>query len=121
MGQVSVTVNGRNFMVACDDGQEDHVTELAVYIDGHVTELANSVGQVGDARLMLMASLLVTDELSEMINRVEALETEVADLRTNQGDHTRRADTAEVRVAEILESASKSLQDLTSRVEAISK
>jgi cell division protein ZapA len=121
MGQVSVSVNGRNFMVACDDGQEDHVTELAAYIDGHVTELSNSVGQVGDARLMLMASLLVTDELSEMINRVESLEKEIESLQGTQGDHTRRANTAETKVAEILDSATKTIQDLAARVESIAK
>ena len=121
MGQVSVTVNGRSYMVACDDGQEDHVTELAAYIDGHVTELSNSVGQVGDARLLLMASLLVTDELSEMINRVESLENEINSLQESQGDHTRRAATAENKVAEILDSATKTITDLAARVDAIAK
>ena len=118
MGQVSVTVNGRSYTVACDDGQEDHVTELAQYIDSHVTELTESVGQVGDARLLLMASLLVADELSEMVSRVEQLETEFEELKQSQGETTRKASSAEMRVAQTLDQASKSLEDLTARIEA---
>lgn len=121
MGQVSVSVNGRNYTVACDDGQEDHVTELAAYIDGHVVELSKDVGQVGDARLLLMASLLVTDELSEMISRVESLEAEVEGLRDTQTDHSRRANTAEAKVAEILDSATQRLTDVTQRIESLAK
>ncbi len=121
MGQVSVTVNGRSYSVACDDGQEDHVRELATYIDGHVTELSGSVGQVGDARLLLMASLLVTDELSEMISRVESLEAEVEDLKGTQGDHSRRASTAEAKVADILDAATQRLNDMAARVESLQK
>ncbi|MEE8332621.1 MAG: cell division protein ZapA [Alphaproteobacteria bacterium] len=65
MAQVEVTVNGRNYRIACDDGQEDHLVELAEFVNGKVTELVSAVGQVGDARLLVMASLLIADELSE--------------------------------------------------------
>jgi len=65
MAQVEVTVNGRNYRIACDDGQEDHLIELAGFIDRKVAELVSAVGQVGDARLLVMASLLIADELSE--------------------------------------------------------
>ncbi len=71
MGEVAVTINGRNYAVACDDGQEDHVARLASYIDKRVAELAETVGQVGDARLLVMAGLLVADELSEVYNELE--------------------------------------------------
>ena len=65
MTQVDVTVNGRSYAIACDDGQEAHVARLARYLDQKVSGLAKSVGQVGDARLLVMASLLVVDELVE--------------------------------------------------------
>ena len=65
MAVVDVMVNGRPYPVACDDGQEDHLIDLAHNIDKRVAELARTMGQVGDARLILMASLLVADELSE--------------------------------------------------------
>ena len=65
MAQVEVTVNGRNYGIACDDGQEDHLIELAEFVERKVSELVSAIGQVGDARLLVMASLLIADELSE--------------------------------------------------------
>ncbi len=66
MAQVDVLINGKSYNVACDDGQENHLLQLAGYVDQRVQELVNSVGQVGDARLLVMASLLISDELSEI-------------------------------------------------------
>ena len=66
MAQVDVLINGKSYNVACDDGQEDHLLQLAGYVDQRVQDLVNSVGQVGDARLLVMASLLISDELSEI-------------------------------------------------------
>ena len=66
MAQVDIVINGREYRIACEDGQENHLTSLAGYIDGKVGELVGEVGQIGDTRLMVMASLLVADELSDM-------------------------------------------------------
>jgi cell division protein ZapA len=65
MPQVALTINGRSYQVACDIGQEDRIRQLGQYIDGKVSEFAKSSGQIGDARLILMASLVITDELAE--------------------------------------------------------
>jgi len=65
MAQVAITVNGRTFQVACDDGQEKHLQDLAKYLNTKVDALASQVGQIGDLRLMLMASLMITDELHD--------------------------------------------------------
>ena len=66
MSQVMLTINGRSYPVACDDGQEDRIRQLGQYIDTKVTEFAKKWGQIGDARLILMAGLVITDELAEM-------------------------------------------------------
>ena len=73
MSQVMVTINGRNYQIACDDGQEAHLTRLAAYIDKRVGELVAAVGQVGDARLLVMTSLLIADELSDAYSDRDAL------------------------------------------------
>lgn len=65
MSQVDVQINGKSYNVSCDDGQEDHLLELAGYVDQRVQELIKSVGQVGDARILVMACLLIADELAE--------------------------------------------------------
>jgi cell division protein ZapA len=73
MAQVSVTVNGRSYEISCDDGQEAHLFRLAEEIDRRVASLVASVGQVGDARLLLLASLLLGDEIEELKNELAAL------------------------------------------------
>ena len=73
MGQVTVDINGRSYEIACDDGQEAHLARLSKYIDKRVAELVDSVGQIGDARLLVMASLLIADELSEVYTEIEEL------------------------------------------------
>ena len=65
MAQVTVTVNGRNYTIACDDGQEQHLMSLAGELDDHVQRLVSSVGQVGDAHLLVMAGLMLADELAD--------------------------------------------------------
>jgi cell division protein ZapA len=65
MGQLSLTVNGRPFMVTCDDGQEARIRQLGQYIDAKVAEFVRSLGQVGEARLLLLAALVIADELAD--------------------------------------------------------
>jgi len=66
MAQVTVTVNGRRYEVTCDDGQESHLFRLAEDVDQRVARLVASVGKVSDARLLLLTSLLLSDELHEI-------------------------------------------------------
>jgi cell division protein ZapA len=65
MGQVSVLVNGRAFTVTCDDGQEPRIRRLAQYVDTKVGEFVGNIGQVGEARLLLLAALVLADELMD--------------------------------------------------------
>ena len=65
MAQVTVEINGSKYQIACDDGQEAHLKRLGDYIGNRVQELSAAVGQVGDARLLVMVSLLIADELSD--------------------------------------------------------
>lgn len=74
MAQVDVTINGRNYKVACDDGQETHLSKLGLYVDGRVKELSDAVGQIGDSRLLVMASLLIADELADAQRQAEEAE-----------------------------------------------
>lgn len=74
MAQVDITINERDYSIACDDGQEDHLLRLGEYVDKKVAELVTEVGQVGDTRLLVMASLLIADDLSEAFEEITALE-----------------------------------------------
>lgn len=66
MGQVAVTVNGRTYRLKCGDGEEARLLELAGYLTARVEAVAKEFGQVGDDRLLLMAALLITDELFDV-------------------------------------------------------
>lgn len=102
MAVVDVTVNGRSYQVACDDGQEPHLLELARLIDSRIGELARDMGQVGDARLILMAGLLIADELADAREEVRTLKEAL--------DTARRAGA---------ESAEKSFETVARRIEKI--
>jgi cell division protein ZapA len=65
MGQVVVTVNGRAFPLNCADGEEPRIRRLAQYVDGKVGEFVKIHGQIGEARLVLLAALVIADELSD--------------------------------------------------------
>ena len=71
MGQVSVPLNGRSYAITCDDGQETRIRRLAQYVDAKVAEFVGSVGQVGEARLLLLAALVIADELSDANDALE--------------------------------------------------
>ncbi len=73
MAEISLTINERSYDVACDDGQEGHIRKLAEHIDERVRDLAGTVGQVGEGRLLVMASLVVADELFEAYKQIHAL------------------------------------------------
>ena len=63
MGQVAITLNDRTYRLVCDDGEEDRLVELAGFVKSKVEALRKEVGHVGDERLMLMAALMIADEL----------------------------------------------------------
>src|SRR5262245_44224165 len=124
MAQVTVTVNNRSYTLACDDGEEQHLTELAAQIDNRIAELTNEVGVASsDARLMLMASLVIADELAFANERITELEGELAALRDEDiappslkalNGHSRVLD--EDKVAGILESAARRMEDIAARL-----
>jgi len=114
MAQVDVTINDRSYRVACDDGQEEHLLRLAAYIDGRVQELTEAVGQVGEARLLVMASLLIADELSETLESLAALQDKVHSAPGKAGN----AENADDHVAEAMESLADRIERIAARLEA---
>jgi cell division protein ZapA len=79
MGQVSVTLNGRNYRLECSEGEETHLIELAEYLGTHVDTMRRKFGQVGDDRLILMASLVMADELWEIRRQIQELKSSLAE------------------------------------------
>jgi cell division protein ZapA len=114
MSQVSVTINGRQYRMACEDGQENHLVGLARELDGRIQGLRTKFGEIGDARLTVMAALTVVDELAEMTLRVKQMEQ---DLAAAQQAH--RAADEEHRMAQAV--AAAALGTAAERIETIAK
>ncbi|MCE7998721.1 MAG: cell division protein ZapA [Rhodobiaceae bacterium] len=118
MGQVNVSINDRSYSVACGDGEEEHLRELARYLDGHVGELAKSVGQVGDARLLLLAGLLVADEYADALKRVESLTAEVKSLKEVQQNELGREEAVEQKLTSFMSDAAGRIEKMADTLEA---
>ena len=114
MPLVNVMVNGRAYTIACDEGEEDHLKELASHVDAKAREVLASVGQVGDTRMLLMAALLMADEHHDMTAKLAEGERPTDD-DEKQRLHL-RAEQAESRAADMLESAAKKLEDIAARL-----
>jgi cell division protein ZapA len=113
---VNVMVNGRAYTLACDDGEEEHLKELAGLVDEKVRELLGSVGQVGDQRLLLMASLLMADELHDAVRRLDERTNQLAALQQENADQNDELDKSELLAADTLEAASRRLQDIAAKL-----
>lgn len=110
MGQVNVTVNNRLYQVGCDDGEEDQVRRLSQMLDSRVKELAALVGQVGEARLLLMTALTLADDLEGAQRDIAAIKREIAAMRSEQG--AAQAD------SDALLGLARRLEDIAARLES---
>ena len=81
MAQVLVNIAGRSYRMACEDGQEPHLEQLAREFDGKIVEMKKAFGEIGDQRLTVMAAIAMADDRSEASRKAAALEAEVASLR----------------------------------------
>jgi cell division protein ZapA len=116
MSQVNVTINGRQFRMACEDGQEDRVTDLARDLDARIEGLRAKFGEIGDTRLTVMAALTVADELAEMGLRVKRLEQELAALQDARVSAADRSKTAQAAVAAALAAAAERVENVTRKL-----
>ena len=93
MGQISVTLNGRTCRLECGEGEEAHLIELAEYLGTHVEDMKRKFGQIGDDRLILMASLVVLDELWELRRQMAQMKIAMAEVRRDKSmaDESARA------------------------------
>ncbi len=118
MTQVSVTINGRQFRMACEDGQEDHLLELARELDSRISGLRAKFGEIGDTRLTVMAAITVADELAEAGLRVKRLEEELAALEGARVSASERNKSAQASVAAALSAAAERIEAITKKLNA---
>ena len=116
MPLVNVMVNQRAYTIACDEGEEEHLRELSKHVDAKVRELLGTVGQVGDARLLLMASLLITDDYYDAAAQLDARTQELGELSAAHGETKAKLDTSEAEALAALEAATKRVGDIAAQL-----
>src|SRR5438552_6335936 len=81
MAQVTVSINDRQYRLACEEGQEAHLKRLARELDRRIRDLRTQFGEIGDTRLTIMAALMAADEAAENVVKLRKLEEELASLK----------------------------------------
>jgi cell division protein ZapA len=116
MAQITSTIAGRQFRLACEDGQEEHLQELAKDIDQRIISLRRKFGEIGDTRLTVMAALMVADELAETIQKMRLLEEDIASLQDARLVASDRARAASDAVIGAFNSAAERIEGITRKL-----
>jgi cell division protein ZapA len=80
MANVNIKFNGKDFLLSCDDGQEEHLEELLAHINQKFSNLKNDLGNIGENKLLLITSVQIMDEYFETKKKVEQKKTELKNL-----------------------------------------
>ena len=118
MPQITVTIAGKSFRMACGEGEEAHLEGLAALFNGKIDELRGSFGEIGDMRLQVMAALTMADELLEARKKVESLEAELAAVRARAAEGGQRSEALEAHIAEALTRTAERIERLTKGLNA---
>lgn len=112
MAQVSVSISGRQYRMACDEGQEEHLMRLAREVDARIGQLRTAFGEIGDQRLTVMAAVTISDELHEARMRIKALESDLDGQRDARASALARIEASEEAVARTIDEAAERLERL---------
>jgi cell division protein ZapA len=118
VAQVTASIAGRQFRLACEDGQEEHLQALAKDIDERIEGLRKKFGEIGDTRLTVMAALMVADELVEVTRKVRRLEEEATAMQDARVVAADRAKAASDAVVNAFNSAAERIEGITKKLNA---
>jgi cell division protein ZapA len=117
MPEVNVEIDGKKYRMACEEGQEQHLMELAERFNRTVLQLKGSFGEIGDNRLVVMAGIAVLDELAEAEDRIGALKQDIADLTTAGRELTIEAEELEHKFARRLSEAARKVEAIAQAID----
>ena len=113
MNHINVTINGRQYRMACEEGQEARLLNLAESFESRIQNLRGKFGEIGDARLTVMAALTACDELLDAYQRIKSLEEELETLRDVRVAAVDRARATQTAVANALNAAAERIEKTT--------
>ena len=112
MAEVTVTIAGRPYRMACGEGEEQHIIGLAADLDRRLAALKAHFGEVGDTRLLIMAALTVEDELAAARQRVSEAEQQAQVLQAAQRDAASRSSESQTEIAAQIDTAAAAVERL---------
>ncbi|TAK48403.1 MAG: cell division protein ZapA [Xanthobacteraceae bacterium] len=113
MGHVNVSINGRQYRMACEEGQEERLMQLAEHLEQRIGALRGKFGEIGDSRLTVMAALIISDELVDTGQRVRRLEEELQALQDARIAAAERNRVTQAAVAAAFNSAAERIEAMT--------
>jgi cell division protein ZapA len=116
MPHVTVIINGRQYRLGCQEGEDEHLVRLAADLDRRINDLRTRHGEIGDARLTIMAALTIADEVAETNAKVRKIEAELASLRDVRLAFAERATAAQTGVATALNAAAERIEQMARRL-----
>ena len=117
MPEVNVEIDGKRYRMACEDGQQQHLLDLADRFNRQVQALKGAFGEVGDNRLVVMAGIAVLDELAEAERRIESLNRDIAELTTAGRELTLEAEELEQKFARRLAEAARKVEAIATAID----
>lgn len=118
MPEIPVTIGGRVYRLACDEGEEGRLADLASLLDGKIATLRDRFGELGDQRLTVMAAISLADELLDATNRIRALEDESAELDARLSESRRAEEVLTERLATCLGEAAERIERVARDLES---
>ncbi len=112
MGQVNVTISGKTYRMACEDGEEDHLVALAARLNASIEQLRARFGEIGDQRLTVMAAITLADQSAEAERRLAELRANVASLEQVNAELAEQREASAVEVTSALDEVSARLETL---------
>jgi cell division protein ZapA len=116
MAQVNVSINGKTYRMACNDGEEEHLAGLAAALNRSIEQLRERFGEIGDQRLTVMAAITLADQHSEAERRLRSVETEVAGLEEARAAVVERQSGVETSIVQAIDDVAARIESLAARV-----
>ncbi len=111
MAEVTLTINGRNYGIACDDGQEGRVRDLGYYIDQRMREIAQAGAANNEQHLMVLTSLMLADEIFELKDNLTDISRQMRNTQSQQHD--------EGAIADVIEDLAERVHGIADRIEKV--
>lgn len=117
MAEVSVEINGRKYRMACEDGQETHLSSLAARFNRYIDDYKGTFGEIGDNRLTVMAGIAVIDELVEVERKLSEMHSELQTVTKAGNDVAAEAESMESKFAAKLADVARRIESIATAVD----